>query len=383
MRTTDTATFNTAKFSSDVSEMRSRREAVHARGERHYDEYGSLHENVNIHGKFRRSRNAMTREGDVAILTNGIALPFWFGRDGTGSMASNVEKAFYASGVVDTLLVPIRNRYNTQIANAVIQDVVDTHPVFQMTQFESDERQAEQQRLLIPDRHGGDTTEDYDLAVAYAMLGIDADIWRYGLKGHFHIVGDEIGRERVSPDSVEKHLGHKLQSPMSTRDICQLLLGKWHMFYVQVGSGGGARRNDTTAWWEERLDKNRVVIIPDPDRLAEAQAGLVYVTETDQPNEEGFRRFITADGANKRISEPEVHEVWQWLQVAQPHFGAQVRLAGYGDIPLPGSRFAHYRHAWPIGHRRAGENVTPPDEITSSETPAVIKPIDWSKFDAA
>jgi len=61
------------------------------------------------------------------------------------------------------------------------------------------------------------------------------------------------------------------------------------------------------------------------------------------------------------IDAADLDEVWRMIQIAEEHFGAQSKLPGYQEIPRPGDVFAHYRHAWPIGHPRENENVTPAD----------------------
>ena len=389
-RVSDTATFNTKTYRDTVATMRARRERVHDAGERVYRETGRLDPNVDIHGNRRLSRNSMVRDGDHFILKNGIALPIFSGFDGTGSMGGNVAKAFEAIPVIDTMLAGIRHRYNTQIASAVVQDVVDTHPVFQMSQFESDIRIAEQIRLLVPDHGGGDETEDYDLCPTFLWLATQTDISDfYGLKGYAMIVGDQIGRGTVTAEGVKEYLGHTLQTrSMATKAICQALLPKWHIFYVHVGSGGGGSRDFATDWWTDKLGQGRGLIVPDPDLLAEVQAGLIYTTETLDPTESGMIEFLLSGGANKRITEREAREVWKWIKDAGIPFGAQAKLPGYNEIPKPGDVFAHLRHAWPEGHPRASENVTPTEtgegEVAAlpAETPTkkTGKPIDWNKF---
>lgn len=383
MRPGDTATFDSRRFKSTVDDMRRRREEVHARGEEVFRRTGKLDPMVNVHGARRASRNAMVKDGTVAVLTNGIKLPIVSATDGTGSMGENVAKAFHGMGRMDAMLGGLRVRYQTDLSFAVMQDVDDHHPVYQMSQWESDNRAAEHIRLLLPDKDGGDATEDYDIGLWYLLNCTDVDIVRYGLKGYIFVVGDQIGRGYVTDSKISTHLGHAMQGErISTGDMCQALLKQWHVFYVQVGSGGGGYRNETTSWWHERLGQDRVVIVPEPDLLAEVQAGLLYVTETRNPTKDGLISFLKADGANKEVSDAEANQVWQWITEARVPFGEQVKLPGYGDIPMPGAKFAHYRHTWPIGHPRSGENVTPID----TDTPPALtdgKPktgIDWSKF---
>lgn len=385
-RTKDVATFDTRTFRLTVDAMKARGERVHDAGEQVFKETGRLDPMVDVFGKVRLSHNAMIREGDVCRLVNGPKIPLLFGTDGTGSMGENVAKAFFAMGNIDAMLAGIRGRYQMDISFAVLQDVVDPHPPYQMAEFESDNRAVDHVRMLIPDKQGGDEIEDYDLGLWYVGNAVDTDIVRYGLKGYYFVVADQIGRGVVTSDGVNRYLGHKMQgNRISTRNICRDLLSKWHLYYVQVGSGRGGVRDSTTDWWEDKLERGRVVVVPDPDCLAEVQAGLIYVTETLQPTEAGLIEFLLAGGANRRISQREAREVWGWLQDAGQYFGAQARLPGYLDIPKPGDVFVHYRHVWPIGHPRANENITPGEApvtpITPTpSTPSASKPIDWSKF---
>lgn len=388
MRTKDVADFNTSAHKSTVEDMARRREAVHTRGEEIYRRTGKLGPNVDIFGKKRVSHNALVKEDGKARLTRGIKMPIVYLTDGTGSMGENVGKAFLAMGEQFAMLNFLADLYQPDLSVGVVQDVCDRHPPHQMAEWESDNRAADHIRDLVPDHGGGDETEDYQLGLWYLLTQTDVDIHRYGLKPYCLLVADQICREQVRPDEVSTYLGHAMSGQMSTRDVCQKLLANWHLFYVQVGSGGGGSNNWVTDWWRDKMGRDRVVIVPDPDRLAEVQAGLVYATETLQPTREGMVAFLLAGGANKRLSDSEATEVWGWIEKAGIPFGAQARLPGYDAIPKPGDLFAHYRDTWPIGHPRAGEN--PPhvegEEAVPAEPPAEApdktegKPIDWSRF---
>ena len=152
---------------------------------------------------------------------------------------------------------------------------------------------------------------------------------------------------------------------------------------------------ETAAFWKQNMGRDRVVVVTEPEFLAEVQAGLLYVTETAAPTLKGLVEFITAGGGNKAVSDTDAQMIWKWIVDAGVPFGAQTMLPGYEDIPMPGSVFAHYRHPWPIDHALAGENpelvddgadltkptATEGDGKSGSTTPATPpKPIDWSKL---
>lgn len=391
-RSSDTVTFNPERYRKTVDDMRARREEVHERGRRIYEETGELDRLVNIMGSRRLSHNSFERREDgLFVLTNGIALPVVAASDGTGSMAENLKRTFAAMGVLDTLLKPIRTGfgYNTQIATGVAQDVIDRHPVAQMSQFETDERIAEQIRLLIPDGGGGDEIEDYQYLLGYAAWATDLDAVNfYGLKGYFFLMADQVCREEVRAADFQRLTGLTLPGQsMTTASICRELAKRFHTFYLQVGSyNANSRRDEITAWWEKRLGRDRVVVVPDPDFLAELETALIYVTETEQPTKEQVvKLLVEGTKNNKALDRHQAEKVWGWITDAGVPFGAQAKLrAKVGcELPKPGDTFAHFRHAWPTGHPKAGENVTPSDDSTPPALPPAHtgrKPIDWKEF---
>lgn len=349
-RSKDVATFDGEAFESTVRLMRASGEDAHEKGQQIFEATGRLDPMVDVFEAQRVSRNAMIKDGDLFRLVHGPKLAILFALDGTGSMGKEVGKALYAMGRMNGLLEGLRRICQTDLSYMVVQDVCDLHPPVQMAQFESDQRIAEHIRLLIPDKGGGDEIEDYDLGVAFVDLAVETDIYgHYGLKGHFQIVADEVGRGMVYPHDVERYLGHSLQSSVSTEEICHHLLEKWHLFYIQVLS-----KSHATRWWTERLGEGRVVPCSNTDLLAELQAGLVYVVETKGSTQEGLLEFLSTGGA--KIGQSEASQLWRQLQVAERHFGAQTELAGYGDLPGSNTLFVDYRDPWPIGHRKFPEN---------------------------
>lgn len=385
----DTRTFDTRRFESDRSAMRARREEVHYTGRKVYEETGALDPNVNVYGATRVSHNSLAPQDGYYILTNGIALPVVSAFDGTGSMGGNIEICFNALNALDGLLTPLRSRfgYNIQVSSGVAQDRLDSHPVAQMSQWETDNRIADQIRLLVPDKDGGDATEDYQLFLAFVNERTDIDIFNYyGLKGYMFLMADQICREGTSKAEIEKHLGYQttMQS-LTTKALCQAVARRFHLFYLQVGSGDGGRRNGITEWWEDKLGYGRIVIVPDPNLLAEVQVALIYATEAEKPTrEEAVRLLVEGTKGNSNLSTAQANRVWDWIVEAKIPLGAQAKLRAGKDLPKPGDKFTHFRHAWPIGHPRAGENVTPKDGDPSTPLlPAAggsDTAFDWGKF---
>lgn len=384
-KTTDTATFNTEKFEKARDEMKAKREDVHKVGRETYAKTGHMDPLVDVAGRLRLSHNAFRKDGEKFILASGIALPVWSGFDGTGSMDYLAGLAHDAQGEMHAMLRPIADTYQPQLSASVLQDVVDPerggHPVFQQTQYEPDERIAKQIRMLVPDGGGGDEIEDYQLGVAYLAFWNDFDIATfYGLKGYGFIVADEIGRESVATEDVKRHLGHTLQSTMSTKAVAKLLAKKMHMFYIHLRLGNS--HEHSPAWWQDKFGAGHVVVVNEPKLIAEVQAGLIYVYETPKPTADGLYEFLRAGGGNKRISKSSAAEIWSWYTRAGVEFGAQTKLPGYSQIPAKGSIFQNLRHQWPEGHPKFAENyVAETVTVENIETTSVKsdRP-DWNRF---
>lgn len=366
-RVNDTRQFNATSYRSTVSQMRSRGEGVHDAGKKYRDEKGTLHPNVDIVNapKPRGSHNAMTPgdEPGKFVLTHGISMPMLSLFDGTGSTAQYVGDFFHAAEHQFQLLDGVRTRYNPQLASGVVNDVYNVRndglPVVQISQFESDERSAEQVRLLQPASMGNDSaTEDYDLGLYYPTI-VYSDFWTYyGLKGYLTLALDEIGRGFVTPAGVKEYLGISADfGKLTTEEICRELMEHWHLFILQVPTSTGRFAPHTHGWWSDIVGKSRIISVQEPSILADVRAALVYASEARNPTMQGWTEFMRS-GDRNALNAATLDKVWRLIQPAEEHFGSQSRLPGYDDIPQPGDVFAHFRHAWPIGHPREGENTS-------------------------
>jgi hypothetical protein len=369
-RASDVSKFSTTKYEETVREMKKKGEKVGDKGRQVYDKTGKLDQMVNVSGVNRLSRNAFSKnENGTYTLVNGIKVPIVFMVDGTGSMGENVEKAFYAMKEIYAMLGSIK-RYQLDLSFSVVQDVGDSHPVFQMSQFESDSRAADQVTMLIPDKDGGDAIEDYEFGLWYLDNAVETDIIRYGLKGYFFLVADQIGRGTIYKDDVKQHLDHSMQAnSISTKNICNSLIEKWNFFYINVGGS-----SSTTEWWSKKIGQERVIEIDDPDLLAEVQAALVYISENLEPTKDGLEEFLFASGGNKKVTKNDVNTIWGWLQTAESLFGAQAKAAGYNNIPMPGDVFKDIRDVWPVGH------TTEENSDSTPTPPTDVEPMNWSKL---
>jgi hypothetical protein len=298
----------------------------------------------------RYANNLLVPKGDEFVLEFGVAMPVESNLDTTGSMGGNVDIAFKVLPKVQNLLVQGKNavlrRYHTQIATGVIQDVADSFP-YQRSQFEPDNEVERQMGLLVPEKYGGDSTEDYQYGLFAAAYLTKASITQYGLRGYYFVVGDEIGRDGLKKTDLERIFGPTVmekafgpnppKSLPSTREIGAKLLENWHGFYLQVGNN-----SYTTNWWSEVLGKERVVILPRTEDIAEIQACIIGLTE-GVLGPRNILDFLDEEKVERQRSAKIIEAVREIT------IGLQQTFPNFSKIPAAGAKFASRDDIWPIG----------------------------------
>ncbi|MBI4118493.1 MAG: hypothetical protein HY455_03095 [Parcubacteria group bacterium] len=303
---------------------------------------------------------------DEFELKFGVAIPVETDVDTTGSMGGNVEIAFKVQPKVQNLLIQggnaVLRRYHAQLCTGVVQDRVDQFP-YQRSMFEPDNEVERQMGLLVPERSGGDSTEDYQLGLFAAAHLTRAAITEYGLRGYYFSVGDEIGRDSFDgrvleqvfgPSVLEKAFGKgSPQSLPSTVEVAKKLLRNWHGFFLQVGNN-----RYTAEWWSKVLGEERVIRLPKTEDLAEVQAVIIGLTEgvLDLQSAVDFLKEakVTASEAKRIV------EACSGIPI-----GLQTTLPNFDKIPMAGATFASREDIWPIGTKGS-----PPRSKSKDKKPA-------------
>lgn len=313
-------------------------------------------------GSTRASQNLLVLQPDKTwlktwLLECGPAMPVDTNTDTTGSMGGNVDIAFRVQPQVQNLLVQgegaVLGRYHVQMATGVIQDRLDQFP-YQHSEFEPDNEVEAQMRLLVPERSGGDSTEDYQFGLWYVGTRVQTDIRRYGLKGYYFVVGDEQGRDRLNPQDISDLFGVRDVQECSIRELGQLVLQNWHTFFLQI--------EDTpyvTSYWSQALGPERVVLMPRTEQLAVVQALIIGLTEGTLDLQSGLD-FL----GNSRINRTEAKQVIK--AVSHIPLRAQADLPGFDKIPLKGALFGSREDLWPIGYTDSSPN-NPPSPSSQKE----------------
>ncbi len=336
--------WSSATYTSRATEAKETGSATH-KGEQRAREGKGLDPLVDPkgHGVIRQALNLLVPDGDEFVLSKGAAMPVKTDLDTTGSMGGNIEIAFASLPNLLHLVAQgsraVLKRYHPQIATGVVQDQGDEFP-YEHTQFEPDNEIDRQMGLLVPNKGGGDATEDYQLGLYAAAHLTETSIINYGLKGYYFAVGDECGRDEVRSTLIRQIFGEahaKLQGNQPTRELGQLLLTRWHGFFLQVGTNPS-----TTRWWERVFAKDRVVILPKTKDLALVQACIIGLTEgvLDLQSVPDFLR------AEAKTSKEDANGIVR--AIGHIPLRAQAELPGFADIPLVGSRFASRADIWPI-----------------------------------
>ncbi|KKS37064.1 MAG: hypothetical protein A3G49_00675 [Candidatus Sungbacteria bacterium RIFCSPLOWO2_12_FULL_41_11] len=299
------------------------------------------------YGAVREARNLLVPDGEEFVLKFGVAMPVESDLDTTGSMSGNVDIAFRVLPKVQNLLVQgtraVLRRYHTQIATGVIQDQGDTFP-YQRSQFEPDNEVERQMGILVPERGGGDAPEEYQLSLFAAAYLSQTDIRKYGLKGYYFIVGDELGRDRLDRRLLQQVFGASVfekafgpnpsQSLPSIAEVAKKALEDWHVFFLQVGAN-----EDTVKWWTKLLGRERVIRLPKTEDLAEVQACVIGLTE-------GVISIETLSDALSANRASEAERIAR--AVAGIPVGLQATYPNFTNIPSIGARFRSRNDIWPM-----------------------------------
>ncbi len=309
------------------------------------------------YGPVRGSNNLLVPEGKQFVLKFGVAMPVQTDCDLTGSMGNNVNIFFKVQPKVQNLLVQGKNavlkRYQTQMCTGAVQDLVDLYP-YQRAQFEPDNEVERQMGLLYPQKAGGDEIEDYQIGLFAAAYLTDASIVKYGLRGYYYAVGDIFGRDVLDPNGrlMRKVFGDKLEAvlkvtgldekrlcTLKTPDIGKKLLEGWHGFFLQVNTNRYA-----TEWWSEVLGRDRVILLPKTEHLAQVQAVTIGLTEGVLDLQSAVDYLV--ENKESKDEAKRIVEACSGIPI-----GLQTTFPNFGKIPMAGAKFASREDIWPVSNK--------------------------------
>lgn len=214
----------------------------------------------------RESRDSQDHPNSTAIIV---------GLDVTGSMHDIL------SGVANKLNVLVTETLNRKpvtdpqiMFNAIGDAVCDSVP-FQVTQFESDIRIAEQlTQLYFEQGGGGNGFESYPLAWYFAARHTDIDCFnKRGKKGFLFTMGDDCYPKKITRDQVKRIFGDDISEDIDTEALLAEVNRKYEVFHLVLDRHSDTSRID--AW--RKLMGERVIKVSDYTKIPEI---IVSILET-------------------------------------------------------------------------------------------------------
>lgn len=202
--------------------------------------------------------------------------------DVTGSMHF-VSKAMAQVGL-PTLMKEIYERKPVGDPQVMFMgfDDIDVGGHFQVSQFESDIRIAEQLSLLWLEGYGGgNDSESYSLPWLFAADHTAIDCYdKRKKKGYIFTIGDELPNPSLGKDAVGHILGYRPESSLDSKSLLKRVQKRYNVFHVIAQEGSYARSNksETKNAWEDLLGDNALVL-PDHTKIAEVIVSAIQISE--------------------------------------------------------------------------------------------------------
>jgi hypothetical protein len=228
------------------------------------------------------------------------SVPIAIGLDVTGSMRTVPA---LIQGKLKTLMgLLIRKSYveHPQILIGGIGDAAHDDVPMQIGQFESGiEIENDLTNLYLEGGGGGNRFESYELFLYFLARMTKCDHYeKRGQKGFAFIIGDESLKTEVEGREVNEVFGSgTLQGNVSTHDILQEALEKWHIFYIIPKMTSHYDEDAMFTGWKKELGQN-VLKLSEPEHVCEFLAALIAAnTGVDMAEIASDVKEMSSDGA--------------------------------------------------------------------------------------
>lgn len=353
---------------------------VTAKAERQAQTTGTLSPVVNpandpIRRSLMRFDPTQLEDGRRAwVVTVGPPMPVETNVDTTGSMGGNVDLTAEHLPETYDLMKTVLPGFDLQCAFGYFGDVSDRFP-FQRGQFEmTSAKLVEVLANMVPERNGGDHTEDPHYGIFGATYLTDAYIHRIGLKGYHFTVSDAPTRTAFSKDTLIRIFGQdvlrnvvengrfgidpqgaigaeigedliraaqrRVRSLTLKEVVCDLLQTT-HAFYLHVIRYHNMD-SDVPYEWLDAYGEQRVIKIPSTEYLPQVQSAIVGLTEGTL-DMQSLPEFLEDNDVRGGVAQELIRELRKIPQ------GAQQRLLRNLPHPLPraGDIFLNKSDLWP------------------------------------
>mgnify|MGYP001024598608 FL=1 len=212
-----------------------------------------------------------SRDGADHPESNAIII----GLDVTGSMSDILEGVAKKLNVLVTEVLNRKPIPDPQIMfNAIGDAMCDSSP-FQVTQFESDIRIAEQlTKLYFEKGGGGNGFESYPLAWYFAANHTSIDCFeKRGKKGFLFTMGDDCFPKKLTKREIKDIFGDEISEDISVEALLAQVNRKYEVFHLILDRWGDSSRMDK---WRELMGE-RAIKVSDYTKIPEV---IVSILET-------------------------------------------------------------------------------------------------------
>lgn len=195
------------------------------------------------------------------------------GLDVTGSMHDILETVANKLGLLVGTIYDHKPVADPQILMCAIGDTCFDVAPFQVTQFESDIRIAEQLTKLYFERGGGPNDfESYPLAWYFAARHTKIDCFeKRGKKGLLFTMGDDCFPEVLTKNEIRAVFGDEIQADIPVTEILDEVNRKYEIFHLVLDRAHNSSRIDE---WH-RLLGQRVIQVRDCEKVPEVIVSII------------------------------------------------------------------------------------------------------------
>lgn len=178
---------------------------------------------------------------------------------------------------------------NPHIMCMAIGDITCDDAPLQVTQFEADNRMADQlSDLWLEGGGGGNNYESYDLPWIFAATKTKIDCFeKRGKKGYLFTMGDELPPRTAGRQLLNETLGTGAQSDLAVEDYLEMAQKQYHVFHIIVEEGSFCkygRKERAFEAWDELLGK-RAIKMNNYQYVAEIIQSVMEVNEGANPED--------------------------------------------------------------------------------------------------
>ena len=224
-------------------------------------------------------KNGFRESCDSADNPNSRAIAIGF--DETGSMGT-IPFSFIKDGFPKFIKM-IQGGvlgYDPHILFTAIGDVKCDDAPLQVTQFEADTRMLDQLSMFYIERGGGGNNgESYQLPWYFLAKHTKIDCFnKRGQKGIYISIGDDKPHQNTTMHEIKSVFGSNEgfeYHSISTENLRDMALEKWHLFHIMLSEDGYGSSNVEGTW--KNLLGNHAVVLEDHNYIAETVATILKV----------------------------------------------------------------------------------------------------------